>query len=68
MNWRDGVGWTALHRASFDRPDLIKVLLKSSPNINQQDFGGETPLHRACNCGSLPCVKLLLATGQCDTG
>ena len=68
VNWRDGAGWTALHWASFDRPDILKVLLKSSPNINQKDVGGETALHLACKCRYLSCVKLLLATGQCDTG
>ena len=66
VNWRDGADWTALHWAS--RPDIIKMLLKSSPNINQQDVAGETPLHMSCIYGHLPCVKLLLATGQCDTG
>ena len=68
VNWRNSIGWTALHWASFSRPDIIKVLLKSSPNINQQTDFGKTPLHHACYCGYLPCVKLLLATGQCDTG
>ena len=68
VNWRDDAGWTALHCASCGRPDIIKLLLKSSPNINQQSYGGNTPLHLACYNGSLPCVKLLLATGQCDTG
>ena len=68
VNWKSSIGWTALHRASFCRPDIIKVLLESSPNINQQSIGGETPLHKSCKFGSLPCVKLLLATGQCDTG
>ena len=69
VNWRDGGDdWTALHWASFDKPDIIKVLLKSSPNINQQSNAKNTSLHHACGCGHLPCVKLLLATGQCDTG
>ena len=69
VNWRDGgADWTALHWASCGRPHMIKVLLKSSPNINQQSNTCDTSLHFACYFGSLPCVKLLLATGQCDTG
>ena len=68
VNWRNSLGWTALHCASFGRPDIIKLLLKSSPNINQQSNAKNTSLHYACIGGSLPCVKLLLATGQCDTG
>ena len=68
VNWRNDTGWTALHHASFGRPAIIKVLLKSSPNINQQSNAKNTSLHYSCIGGSLPCVKLLLATGQCDTG
>ena len=68
VNWRNSLGWTALHYASFGKPDIIKELLKSSPNINQQDVSGGTPLHKSCTYGYLLCVKLLLATGQCDTG
>ena len=68
VNWRGSLGWTALHCASCGRPHISKVLLKSSPNINQQSNTGNTPLHLVCKYGSLPCVKLLLATGQCDTG
>ena len=67
LNWTDGTGWTALHWASI-RPHIMKVLLKSSPNINKQDASGSSPLHKTCKYGDLPCVKLLLVTGQCDTG
>ena len=68
VNWKDVVQWTALHRACYGSPGIVKVLLKSSLNINLQTSVGDTPLHHACACGSLDCVKLLLATGQCDTG
>ena len=68
VNWRDDYDWTALHWASFGKPHIIKVLLISSPNINQRSILGDTALHHACNGGYLPCVKLLLVTGQCDTG
>ena len=68
VNWTDSDGWTALHEASFGQADAIKELLKSSLNINQQTISKDTALHYACKYGYLPCVKLLLATGQCDTG
>ena len=69
VNWRDSVGWTALHVASYDnRAEIVKVLLKHHPLINQQDGLSRTPLHFACWRGYLDCVKLLLATGQCDLG
>ena len=68
VNWKDSLDCTALHAASHGRPDIVKMLLKSSPNINQQNFYGDTALHKACELGYINCVKLLLATGQCDTG
>ena len=68
VNWRDSLDCTALHIASHGRPDIVKMLLKSSPNINQQNFYGDTALHKACGLGDINGVKLLLATGQCDTG
>ena len=68
VNWMNNQGWTALHWASFGRPDIMKVLLRASPNINQQNIDGCTPLHYACKYGHIDCIKLLLITGQCDTG
>ena len=70
MNWKDIDGWTPLYHACFwNRSDIVKELLKYNPKLNQRtnDFGN-TALHRACRCGYLVCVKLLLATGQCDLG
>ena len=62
--------WTALHTACFyNRADIVKVLLKYSPNVNQQTTSfWQTPIHIACKKGSMNCVKLLLQTGQCDLG
>ena len=68
--WRDKTGWTSFHTACYnDRPEVMEVLLKHAPNINLLvDHWGDNPLHLACESGSLKCVKLLLATGQCCLG
>ena len=69
VNWRDSNGCTALHRAcDYNRAEVVTVLLKHNPLINQKGRWGSTPMHRACWEGYLDCVKLLLATGQCDLG
>ena len=68
VNWKDSVGCTALHVVCRNNSaEVVKVLLKHNPLINQQDRWGDTPLHDACS-GSIDCVKILLATGQCDLG
>ena len=71
VNWKDSdsFGWTPLYRACLhNRSDIMTELLKYNPKLNEQTGGGETALHYACECGDLDCVKLLLATGQCDLG
>ena len=74
MNWKNSStiipGWTPLHRACLhNRSDIVKELLKYNPELNQQcDDDMETAAHFACGGGYLDCVKLLLATGQCDLG
>ena len=74
MNWKNSgtilPGWTPLHYACFwKRSDIVKELLKYNPELNEQTYDHrETAAHFACSGGSLDCVKLLLATGQCDLG
>ena len=74
VNWKDNrpllPGWTSLHRACLvNGADIVKELLKYNPEINHQnDRYANTAVHFACRHGSLDCVKLLLATGQCDLG
>ena len=74
MNWKNSStitpGWTPLHHAChYNSSNIVKELLKCNPKVNQQtDDDKETAAHIACMNGSLDCVKLLLATGQCDLG
>ena len=69
VHWRDSDGWTALHKACWNnRAEVVTVLLKHNPLINQQDRWEYTPMHDACGRGYIDCVKSLLATGQCDLG
>ena len=73
VNWKKSTGWTPLYRACLhNKSDIVKELLKYKPTenqLNQQaNYSKETALHAACRCGDLDCVKLLLATGQCDLG
>ena len=70
VNWRkSGDGWMPLHLACFyNRSDIVQELLKYYPKLNQQTVDGDTAAHFACSNGYLDCVKLLLATEQCDLG
>ena len=70
MNWKNNlIGWTPLYHACLrNRPDIVKELLNYNPKLNQQTNSGNTAIHIACRYGYLDCVKLLLATGQCDLG
>ena len=70
MNWKDYDDWTPLHAAClWNIADIVKELLKYNPKLNQQtDDHRDTAAHFACRHGSLDCIKLLLATGQCDLG
>jgi len=55
---------TALHW-SCDRGniEIVKVLLKSKANINEQDNELQTPLHYATVCEHVDVVKHLLSEG-----
>ena len=70
VDWRDNIGWTALHIACINNhPDVVKILTQQDGiDVNVQNTNKYTPLHHACYRGHLKCVQLLMATGQCDLG
>lgn len=56
-------GFAALHFACLmNRPDLVRLLVKSGANINLRSKGlsGETPLILCCKKGLLECAKVLV--------
>ncbi len=70
VNWRNSVGWTALHTAcNYNHPDVVKILTQHDGiDVNVQDASNSTPLHYACWWGLLKCVQVLMETEQCDLG
>jgi ankyrin repeat protein len=60
MNAADNKGRTPLmYAAIFDRPGVVKVLLKRSPNINAKDHDGLNALDWAIKTGDQEIFKLL---------
>ena len=69
INWSTIDGWTVLHKACInDRTEVLKVLLRYSPDVNKPKNDGYTALHMACQYGYVECVQLLLSSGQCELG
>ena len=69
-NYQDPSGWTAVHCACiYNKHHSLSVILKKKNiNINlRTNISNETPLHFACEYGSLKCVQILLDYGA-DTG
>jgi hypothetical protein len=62
VNWKDSIGWTALHRACSFGNDKIVSMLLAHPDIdvNQKANDGSTPFMWACVNGRTGCVRLLL--------
>lgn len=51
---------TPLHLAVItDQPEIAEHLLKAGCDLEIRDFRGNTPLHIACQQGSLPSVGVL---------
>jgi len=72
VNFQDTeTGWSPLHRAvacvNRQMIPMLELILKGKPNLDVQDFRGETPLHAAFDWGSEnnvdTVVQLLLNAG-----
>ena len=49
--------------------ERLKRLLKKHPElVTWKDISGDSAVHVACLHGRIDCLKLLMATGQCDLG
>lgn len=52
---------TCLHLSSaHDRSDIVELLLKYGSGVNVRSDGGWTPLHNACEKGSMEIIRILL--------
>ncbi|XP_054828454.1 NF-kappa-B inhibitor alpha [Eublepharis macularius] len=60
LNFQNKLGQTPLHLAMItDQPEIAETLLKAGCNPEIRDFRGNTPLHIACEQGSLRGVGVL---------
>ncbi|XP_015720507.1 NF-kappa-B inhibitor alpha [Coturnix japonica] len=60
LNFQNNLSQTPLHLAVItDQPEIAEHLLKAGCDLDVRDFRGNTPLHIACQQGSLRCVSVL---------
>ncbi|XP_061223548.1 NF-kappa-B inhibitor alpha, partial [Neopsephotus bourkii] len=60
LNFQNNLSQTPLHLAVItDQPEIAEHLLKAGCNLEIRDFRGNTPLHIACQQGSLRSVSVL---------
>ena len=52
--------------AKMGDADSLRAALAAGAAVNAQDDHGMTALHHAAAKGVRPCIRLLVATGQCD--
>ena len=46
--------------------EWVAEALANGGDANEQDKNGMTPLHHAAALGARPCIRVLVASGQCD--
>lgn len=64
INWADGEGVTALHRAAEGgRIQAIDTLIKHGANVNLSSIDGVTPLHAAAIDGHTQAAFMLIDAG-----
>ncbi|XP_077135728.1 ankyrin repeat domain-containing protein 37 [Ranitomeya variabilis] len=58
----DALGQSPAHLAAHGgQASMLLWQLRTGADINQQDFFGETLIHKAARCGSLECLSVLVA-------
>ena len=67
VGYRARGGENALHLAASSRDATLKTIIKHVQGINDQNFIGNTPLHRAVRFNSRPNIELLLKHGADPT-
>lgn len=64
INWRDGVGTTALMKASIcGRTEIVRHLLPAGADVNAKRIGNLSALMVASSAGHTEIVRLLIAAG-----
>jgi hypothetical protein len=68
VNWKDSLGWTALHTACNYGHDKIVALLLAHPDIdvNPKAKYGSTPFLFTCSNGKTACALLMLKDERVD--
>ena len=56
-------GFTALHCAAKNYPEVVQVLIDVGADIETKDENGRSPLHKASCSGALDVVKMLVEAG-----
>jgi hypothetical protein len=59
---------TALYLAAGTTPELVRFFLPYFPQVDVKFGRGFTPLHKACSCGLVESVQLLLEAGANPSG
>ena len=55
--------YTALHLASYNQLEIVRMLLAAGADVRVKDKAGDTPLHKAAFLNNLKTAQLLLEKG-----
>ena len=62
--YKDGLGWYALHEAASEgHTGIVRLLVEAGADVNAVTGGGNTPLHMACYNGHVEAARCLLSRG-----
>ena len=63
VNHQGFENFTALHSAVYGEAEVVQVLIDAGADIDTKNNEGNSPLHYACEEGSLDAVKMLVRAG-----